>query len=61
MNEGRFSIAHHILEEQTPRKIFRLTRLPPGSVVRFGHLRRTEPIRRAWGVERVTPSDRFRK
>jgi SAM-dependent methyltransferase len=44
---------------QTRRSLVRYTRWPPVGLVRFGALRRTEPISRDFGSERGQPVDRY--
>ncbi|MFO7538379.1 MAG: methyltransferase domain-containing protein [Chloroflexota bacterium] len=43
----------------TRRRIIRLTRWPPVGLVRFGSLRRLNPISLTWGTERGQPIDRY--
>jgi SAM-dependent methyltransferase len=46
------------LSKKTRRSILRITQWPPVNRVRFGQLRRLEPITRDWGSARGKPVDR---
>jgi len=52
-------VARRILPVTARRRIVRYTRWPPVGWVRFGHLRRLEPISPYWGSERGKPIDRY--
>jgi SAM-dependent methyltransferase len=51
--------ARRLLSVETRRAIVRYTRWPPVGLVRFGSLRRLEPISRVFGTERGQPVDRY--
>jgi SAM-dependent methyltransferase len=48
-----------LLPRSVRRGLVRATLRPPVGTVRFGSLRRNEPISRDWGFERGNPIDRF--
>jgi SAM-dependent methyltransferase len=52
-------IVRRVLPRAARRRIVELTRWPPVGHVRFGELRRLEPISRVWGVDRGWPVDRY--
>lgn len=51
--------ARKVLPVPVRRGIVRSTRWPPVGRVRFGSLRRVQPISREWGFERGLPVDRY--
>jgi len=59
MKQRLLELARRWLPVETRRSIVRLTRWPPVGMVRFGSLRRLEPISRYWGTERGQPIDRY--
>lgn len=59
MDKRLRKLAQRVLPVDTRRKIVRLTRWPPVSLVRFGSLRRLKPISPTWGSERGHPVDRY--
>ena len=46
------------LSKNARRRLLRITQWPPVNHVRFGQLRRVEPISRHWGADRGKPVDR---
>lgn len=52
-------ISRWLLPRSVRRGIARATLRPPVGAVRFGSLRRSDPISRDWGFERGDPVDRF--
>ncbi len=53
------TLARQYLRRSTRRRIVRYTRWPMVGWVRFGSLRRLQPISRAWGFDRGLPVDRY--
>lgn len=52
-------IGQRVLPVSARRTIVRLTRWPPVGWVRFGSLRRLQPISPDWGMDRGQPIDRY--
>jgi SAM-dependent methyltransferase len=53
------SLARRVLPTASRSKVVRLTQWPPVGWVRFGNLRRLQPIDPHWGSERGRPIDRY--
>jgi hypothetical protein len=59
MKEWLISLGRRFLSVSARRKIVRYTRWPPVGWVRFGNLRRLQPISADWGTDRGRPIDRY--
>jgi SAM-dependent methyltransferase len=53
------STARHYLPEKVYRRLQIMANWPPVGMLRFGSLRRLEPISRSWGLDRGTALDRY--
>ena len=59
MKETLRKFGRQLFSVETRRKIVRYTSWPPVGWVRFGSLRRRQPISRDWGYRRGKPIDRY--
>lgn len=57
--ERLIRLGQKYLSKEARRRLVRLTRWPPVGFVRFGSLRRLQPISPDWGMERGQPIDRY--